>query len=85
MNSKFKKIVAWVAIVLLVSLYLTALILALCGASITNNFFILCLYLTLAVPIVAFVLIWLSDKKKNKRSIGDSYKDFPDEENKGAL
>lgn len=70
-NRLFKKIVAWISLALLLLLYLSTLIIALLGASYKDSMFMLCIYLTLAVPVVAFVLIWLSDRQHNRRSLGD--------------
>ncbi|MCQ2498189.1 MAG: hypothetical protein MJ133_04330 [Lachnospiraceae bacterium] len=70
-NRLFKKIVAWVSLALLVLLYLSTLIIALLGASYKDSMFMMCIYLTLVVPVVAFVLIWLSDRQHNRRSLGD--------------
>ena len=71
MNKKVKQIIAWVAIGILVALYLTTLILALCGLSIYNGFFITCLVGTLVVPVFAWVIIWLYDRSVGKRGPGD--------------
>ena len=81
MNNKTKRIIAWCAIILLAALYLSTLILAIAGVSIYNGLFILCLFSTFVVPVLAFVVIWLYDRFTNRRGPGDPYIEDEDTDN----
>lgn len=78
MNKKVKRIIAWIAIGILLALYITSLVLALCGFSIYNGFFITSLIGTLVVPAFAWVIIWLYDRSVGKHAPGDPYNDNED-------
>lgn len=71
---KFKRIVAIVCIVLLLSCYLMTLILAIMGKTIYNNLFGLCLIGTIVLPILAFVIIWLYGRYNDRKVPGDPEK-----------
>lgn len=63
MNNKektpaWKRILAWVGIVILVGMYLVLLFEALTGSPDTYNVFIGCVAATIAVPILLWLLIW---------------------------
>lgn len=60
--NKTKRIIAWIAIILLVSMYLITLLLALFGANAYNSWFMVSLYLTLVIPVLAYISIHLYDK-----------------------
>lgn len=74
-RTKIKKIVAWVVIVILGLLYLTTLILAICGSTLQSGLFVACLYLTIVLPVLAFVIIWLFDHVKGRPGPGDKITD----------
>ncbi len=54
----WKRVLAWVGIVILVGMYLVLLFEALTGSPDTYNVFIGCVAATIAVPIVLWLLIW---------------------------
>ena len=54
----YKRVLAWVGIVLLVGMYLLLLYEALTGSPDTYNVFIGCVAATIAVPILLWLLIW---------------------------
>ena len=63
MNNKektpvWKRVLAWIGIVILVGMYLVLLFEALTGSPDTYNVFIGCVAATIAVPIVLWLLIW---------------------------
>lgn len=66
-SSKTKRIIAWIAIILLVSMYLVTLILALSGANAYNSWFMVSLYLTLIIPVLAYVAIKLYEKHTDNK------------------
>lgn len=71
MNSKFKRIIAWICIGILGLLYLATLVLALLGVSIYSGLFLVCLLGTLVLPLLAFIVIYLYDRYNGKRAPGD--------------
>ena len=54
----YKRVLAWVGIVVLVGMYLLLLYEALTGSPDTYNVFIGCVAATIAVPILLWLLIW---------------------------
>lgn len=75
-NTKIKRIIAWIAIVLIAALYLTTLILALLGYGIYHPMLAICLIGTLVVPTLAFFIIWLLGRYNDKKVIGDPDKNI---------
>lgn len=75
-----KRIVAWVAIVLIAALYLTTLILALLGFGIYHPMLAICLIGTLVVPTLSFIIIWLLGRYNDKHVLGDPSKNMMDEQ-----
>jgi len=71
MQTKIKRIIAWIAIILLASLYLTTLGLAIAGFSVYNSMFLLCLFATLVIPLLAFIVIYLFDRYTGRIAPGD--------------
>ena len=67
----FKKIVAWVCIILLALLYLSLLVLALMGYGFNSSLFALCLIGTLVLPILAFIVIYLYSRYNDKKAPQD--------------
>lgn len=63
MNNKektpaYKRVLAWIGIILLVGMYVVLLVEALTGSPDTYNVFIGCVAATITVPIVLWLLIW---------------------------
>ncbi len=54
----YKRVLAWIGIIILVGMYLLLLFEALTGSPETYNVFITCVAATIAVPIVLWLLIW---------------------------
>lgn len=77
MKKKIKRIIAWCVIIILALLYLSCLILALCGSTLQSGLFVACLYLTIVLPVLAFVIIWLFDHVKGRPGPGD--KNIPED------
>lgn len=62
MKKRTKQIFAWVAIALLLLLYLSLLVLALTGHGFTSDLFSFALLGTIFIPIFAWVVLWLAGK-----------------------
>ena len=69
----FKKVVAWICIIILASMYITSLVLAICGYGITSNLLMGCILGTLVVPILGFTIIWLYSRYNDLHAPGDPY------------
>ncbi|MBP3814533.1 MAG: hypothetical protein ILA12_07740, partial [Butyrivibrio sp.] len=54
----YKRVLAWIGIIILVLMYLVLLYEALTGSPETYNVFITCVAATIAVPIILWLLIW---------------------------
>ena len=54
----YKRVLAWIGIIILVGMYLVLLYEALTGSPETYNVFITCVAATIAVPIILWLLIW---------------------------
>ncbi len=54
----YKRVLAWIGIIVLVGMYVVLLFEALTGSPDTYNVFITCVAATIAVPIVLWLLIW---------------------------
>ena len=63
---KFKQVLAIITIVLLVGLYLATLLLAITGNEHTNGWFMACIFATIVVPIIMWVIQWLYKMVKGK-------------------
>lgn len=74
MNTKFKRIFAWVSIVLLALMYILLIVLALMGFGINNNLFGFCLMGTIAIPLFAWVVLWLINRAAGKKMMHDPEK-----------
>ena len=64
----FKQILAIITIVLLAALYIVTLVLAICGNENTNGWFMDCIFATIVVPIIMWVIQWLYKMIKKKAS-----------------
>lgn len=57
---RFKQIMAITAIVIIVGLYLTTLVLAILGNSVSHSLFMASLYATVIVPAMLYIILWLA-------------------------
>lgn len=57
---RFKQIMAITAIVIIVGLYLTTLVLAILGNSVSHSLFMASLYATVIVPTMLYIILWLA-------------------------
>lgn len=78
MNNKPKRIVAWVCLITLPLIYITTLVLALCGMDLYHPLLAICIIATIALPIFAYIIIWLLGRYNDKKIIGDPA-DAPEE------
>lgn len=74
-NITFKQIAAWVTIILLIILYLTALILSLFAKKIPENMWFMVISATVFVPIIMWVFVWLFGKLTGSQTFLDSKTD----------
>ncbi len=72
-NSKMnpKRIAALVAVSLLVALYVVTLFVAIFAPTEGNNLFAVCLMATIAVPLLAWIYIWLYGQMTGKKTMAD--------------
>lgn len=72
-NSKMnpKRIAALIAVILLVALYVVTLFVAIFAPAEGNNLFAVCLMATIAVPLLAWVYIWLYGQITGKKTMAD--------------
>ena len=72
-NSKMnpKRIAALLAVILLVSLYVVTLFVAIFAPAEGNNLFAVCLMATIAVPLLAWIYIWLYGQMTGKKTMAD--------------
>lgn len=83
MNNKPKRIVAWVCLITLPLIYITTLVLALCGMDLYHPLLAICIIATIALPIFAYIIIWLFGRYNDKKIIGDPVEtDIDDSEEK---
>lgn len=66
-----KQIVALTGVILLVLLYVAALAAALFDSSASGKLFQICLFATVAVPVLIWVYIWMYGKLTGKKTISD--------------
>lgn len=66
-----KQVVALVGVILLVLLYLVTLIVAIVDTSSSGRLFAMCLFATIAFPLLIWIYTWLYGKLTGKRAIGD--------------
>lgn len=67
----FKRIAACVALALIALLLVLLLVSAAVATPQSNQFFRVCLGLIIAVPIAAFVIIWMHSRISGGRAVGD--------------
>lgn len=75
-----KQIVAMVGVILLVLMYLVTLVVAIVDSSASGKLFALCLYATIAIPILIWIYTWMYGKLTGKHTFADF--DINKEENK---
>lgn len=71
MSRKGKQIAAWVAIVLLVMLYVVTLIVAIFDTSSAGNWVMGCLLATAIIPLLTWMYIWMYGKITGKETMAD--------------
>lgn len=59
MNKKVKQILAIIGIVIILGLYATTLILAICGNENTHGLFMASIFATVMVPVIIYIIQWL--------------------------
>ena len=71
MSRKGKQIAAWVAIVLLVMLYVVTLVVAILDTSSAGNWVMGCLLATAIIPLLTWMYIWMYGKMTGKETMAD--------------
>lgn len=66
-----KQIVAWIGIILLLALYIITLIVAIFDTSSSGKLFGLCLFATVAIPLLIWIYTWMYGKLTGKHTIAD--------------
>lgn len=66
-----KQIAALVAVVLLLSMYVITFIVACVAPVDTGNLFGACLFATMAIPLLAWIYIWIYGQMTGKKTIAD--------------
>ncbi len=57
---RFKQIMAVTAIIIILGLYLTTLVLAILGNSVSHSLFLASLYATVIVPAMLYIFLWMA-------------------------
>lgn len=68
---KGKQIIALAAVVLLAAMYLITLLVAIFDISASGMWFRMCLVCTLAIPLLAWIFIWIYGQVTQKKTIAD--------------
>ena len=68
---KGKQIIALAAVVLLAAMYLITLLVAIFDISASGMWFRMCLVCTLAIPLLAWIFIWIYGQVTKKKTIAD--------------
>lgn len=66
-----RRVAAWIAIVLLLALYLVTLVLALLNSPATHNLFMVSMVCTILIPVMCWFFIWIYGKLTGKKTIAD--------------
>ncbi len=66
-----KRIIALAAVVILAALYVITLLAAIFDNSASGNLFKICLICTIAVPVLAWIFIWIYGQMTGKKTIAD--------------
>lgn len=71
-----KQIAAIISIILLVLLYVVTLIAAFVDNSASGTLFMLCLFATIAIPVLIWIYTWMYGKLTGKRTFADPNLNF---------
>lgn len=66
-----KQVVALGAVILLVALYVVTLLVAIFDKSASGRWFQICLVCTVAIPLLAWIFIWIYGQYTGKKTIAD--------------
>ena len=66
-----KQIAALVAVILLAALYIVTLVVAIVDPPASGKWFVGCLVCTMAVPLLAWIFIWIYGETTGKKTIAD--------------
>lgn len=66
-----KQIAALIAVILLVAMYIVTLVVAIFDKSASGKMFLFCVVCTVAVPLLAWIFIWLYGQYSGKKTIAD--------------
>jgi len=66
-----KQIAALIAVILLVAMYVVTLVVAIFDKSASGKLFLFCVVCTVAVPLLAWIFIWLYGRYSGKKTIAD--------------
>lgn len=75
-----KQIVAIIGIILLLLLYIITLIVAFVDTSASGKLFALCLYASMAIPLLIWIYTWMYGKLTNKKTFADFDINISDEQ-----
>lgn len=70
-NRKVKQIAAIAAVILLAALYLLTLVAAIIDPSASGRWFAGCLVCTMAVPLLAWIFIWIYGEVTDRKTVAD--------------
>ena len=65
---RLKQVLAIITVVLLIALYIVTLVLAIIGNENTFGWFLACIFCTVVIPVIMWVIAWLYNMIKNNRS-----------------
>ena len=68
-----KQIVAMAGVILLALLYIVTLAVAIIDTSASGQLFRICLFATIAIPILIWIYIWMYGKLTGKKTMSDLY------------
>lgn len=66
-----KQVVSMGGVILLVLMYIVTLVVAIVDHSASGKLFALCLYATIAIPILIWIYTWMYGKLTNKHTFAD--------------
>ena len=66
-----KQIVAMAGVILLALLYIITLVVAIVDSSASGNLLWMCLFATIAIPILIWIYIWMYGKLTGRRTMSD--------------
>ena len=75
-----KQVVAIVGVLLLVLLYIVTLVVAIFDSSESGKWFMICIFATVAVPMLLWIYTWMYSKLTGRHTIADT-NGFPDVDN----